>query len=169
MRRPVTAALAVTGLFAVVMTVFALWALPNGNVPHAGMLRIAVELTAGLLLRVRQHHPRWLPHLAPPVVVGVVAAVLLVPALYIARRELGWTAAECAERLGVNAEPVSRIDKGAPTTAIRTVLEAAVLCGVPLFGVDPTDLRDLAERQRTRLALLPQRVRAESTQVSSDV
>lgn len=80
-RRPVTAALAATGLFAVLMTVFALWALPNGNVPHAGMLRIAVEFTAGLLLlRVHQHHPRWLPHLTPLVVVGVVAAVLLVPA-----------------------------------------------------------------------------------------
>ncbi len=80
-RRPVTAALGAAGLFAVMMTVFALWALPNGNVPHAGMLRIAVEFTAGLLLlRVHQQHPRWLPHLTLPVVVGVVAAALVVPA-----------------------------------------------------------------------------------------
>lgn len=96
------------------------------------------------------------------------ALSLLGTQIAIARRELGWTAAEFAERLGVNAELVSRIEKGAPTTAIGTVLEAAVLCGVPLFGVDPTDLRDLSERQRTQLALLPQRVRAKSTPVSSD-
>ena len=81
-RRPVTAALGAAGLFAVMTTVFALWALPNGNVPHAGMLRIGVEFTAGLLLlRVHQQHHRWLPHLTLPVVAGVVAAVLVVPAV----------------------------------------------------------------------------------------
>lgn len=57
-----------------------------------------------------------------------------------ARRELGWTAAELAGRLGVTPALVSRIEKGAPGTAIGTVLEAAVVCGVPLFGVDATDL-----------------------------
>lgn len=80
-RRPLTAALAAAGLFGMMTTVFALWALPNGNVPHAGMLRIGVEFTAGvLLLRVHQRHPRWLPHLTLPVTAGVAAAVLLVPA-----------------------------------------------------------------------------------------
>ena len=63
------------------MAVFALWALPNGNVPHAGMLRIAVEFTAGvLLLRVHQHHPGWLARLTLPVLLAVVVAVLVVPA-----------------------------------------------------------------------------------------
>ena len=80
-RRPVTAAVAAAGLFAVMTTVFALWALPNGNVPHAGMLRIGVEFTVGLLLlRVHQRHPWWLARLTLPVVAGVIAAVLLLPA-----------------------------------------------------------------------------------------
>lgn len=29
---------------------------------------------------------------------------------------------------------VANIEKGAPGTAIGTVLEAAIVCGVPLFG-----------------------------------
>jgi len=38
------------------------------------------------------------------------------------------------------------------------VLEAAVVCGVPLYGVDPQRLGEVSERARARLALLPQRV-----------
>jgi transcriptional regulator with XRE-family HTH domain len=86
----------------------------------------------------------------------------------IARRELGWTAAELAERLGVNAQLVGRIEKGAPGTAVGTVFEAAVLTGVPLYGVDPADLEDLADRQRARLALLPARTRTRHAEVSDD-
>jgi len=86
----------------------------------------------------------------------------------IARRELGWTAAELAERLGVNAQLVGRIEKGAPGTAIGTVFEAAVLTGVPLYGIDPADLQDLGDRQRARLALLPARTRRKPVEVSDD-
>ena len=84
------------------------------------------------------------------------------------RRELGWTAADLAERLGVNIQLISKIERGAPSTAVGTVFEAAVLCGVPLFGVDPADLEDLAARERTRLALLPARTRRKRVQVSDD-
>jgi transcriptional regulator with XRE-family HTH domain len=86
----------------------------------------------------------------------------------VARRELNWNAAELAERLGVNAQLVGRIEKGAPGTAIGTVFEAAVLTGVLLYGVDPADLEDLADRQRGRLALLPSRTRSKPVEVSDD-
>ncbi len=88
-----------------------------------------------------------------------------------ARRELGWTAADLAGRLGVTAQLVTRIEKGAPSTAIGTVLEAAAICGVPLFGVDPTDLarvRDVAERERHRVALLPSRARRKPVVVDDE-
>jgi transcriptional regulator with XRE-family HTH domain len=85
-----------------------------------------------------------------------------------ARRGLGWTAAELAERLGVNVQLIRKIEQGAPGTAIGTVFEAAVLCGVPLFGADPADLEDLALRERARLALLPARTRRKKIQVSDD-
>ena len=85
-----------------------------------------------------------------------------------ARRELGWTAAELAERLGVNAQLVGRIEKGVPGTAIGTVFEAAILCGLPLFNADPADLADLADRQRERLAVLPARIRSKQVEVDDD-
>lgn len=87
------------------------------------------------------------------------------------RRELRWTAAELADRLGVSPQLVARIERGAPGTAIGTVLEAAVICGVPLFGVDPADrgaLASLAEQEKTRLALLPARTRRTSVQADDD-
>jgi len=85
-----------------------------------------------------------------------------------ARRELGWTAAELAGRLGVTPALVTRIEKGSPSTALGTVLEAAVVCGVPLFGVDVVRLGDVADRERTRLALLPERVRHQGIEIDDD-
>ena len=96
------------------------------------------------------------------------ALIVLGSQIAIARRQLGWTAADFADRLGVNVELISRIERGAPTTAIGTAFEAAVLCGVPLFGADPADLPDLAQRQRDQLALLPARVRPRALEVSDD-
>jgi transcriptional regulator with XRE-family HTH domain len=86
----------------------------------------------------------------------------------VARRELGWTAAELAERLGVNPQLIGRIEKGAPGTAIGTVFEAAILCGVPLYGVEASGLDEVAHRERDRLALLPARVRSRAPEVDDD-
>lgn len=89
----------------------------------------------------------------------------------VARKGLGWTAADLAGRLGVTAQVVSRIERGASTTTVGTVFEAAVLCGIPLFGVDPGDVRALAavnENQRLQLALLPSRTRSRPVEVSND-
>ena len=80
----------------------------------------------------------------------------------VARRELGWTATDLAQRLGVTAQLVSRIERGAPSTAVGTVFEAAVLCGIALFDTHPDDVRSMAavaENERLRLALLPSRTR----------
>lgn len=89
----------------------------------------------------------------------------------VARRELGWTAADLAQRLGVTAQLVSRIERGAPSTTVGTVLEAALLCGIPLFDTHPDDVRAMAavaENERLRLALLPSRTRRRPVEVSSD-
>lgn len=89
----------------------------------------------------------------------------------VARRELGWTAADLAQRLGVTAQVVSRIEHGAPSTSVGTVIEAAVLCGIPLFETHPDDVRAMAtvtENERLRLALLPSRIRRRPVEVSSD-
>jgi transcriptional regulator with XRE-family HTH domain len=85
-----------------------------------------------------------------------------------ARRELGWTQAELATRLGVTKATLSRIESGAPGTAIGLVFDAAAICGVRLFGVDASDLARVAEVERARLALLPARVRKTLPEVDDD-
>lgn len=85
-----------------------------------------------------------------------------------ARRELGWTAADLAGRLGVTPHLVGRIEKGSTGTAIGTVLEAAVVCGVPLFGADAQAVGRAADQARARLALLPKRVRVTTPDLSND-
>lgn len=85
-----------------------------------------------------------------------------------ARRELGWTAAELAERLGVSAPLVSRIESGNPSVQVGTMFDAAVLCGVPLFAADPAELSRLAVAERNRAALLPRRVRQQRVELSDD-
>lgn len=85
-----------------------------------------------------------------------------------ARRELGWTAAELAERVGVSAPVISRIENGHPTTQIGTVFDAAVLCGVPLFAPDAATLSRLAANARNQLALLPRRVRPARVELNDD-
>jgi len=96
------------------------------------------------------------------------ALAILGAQIAAARRELGWTAAELAERVGVTAPLISRIENGRPTTQIGTVFEAAVLCGVPLFGKDSTELGATARGERNRLALLPTRVRKPPLIIDND-
>lgn len=72
------------------------------------------------------------------------------------RLRRGWSVAILAERVGVTAQTITRIERGAPGVAIGTVFEAAHLTGVELFGGQ----RDLVGRiVANELALLPQRGR----------
>jgi transcriptional regulator with XRE-family HTH domain len=84
------------------------------------------------------------------------------------RRQLRWTAADLAERLGVTAPTVTRIEKGSPTVAVGTVFEAALLVGVPLFEVPRDQLPWVARDAERRLALLPARVRMTAVEELDD-
>jgi transcriptional regulator with XRE-family HTH domain len=87
------------------------------------------------------------------------AARLLGASIAVARREHGWTIEELAERVGVTHMTIRRIERGDLGVALGTVLEAAVILGLPLFGDDPTVRRLEGRRLEERLALLPRRVR----------
>lgn len=73
-----------------------------------------------------------------------------------ARLRRGWSVAALAERVGVSAPTITKIERGNSSVAIGTVFEAARLVGVELYGGQ----QDLAGHvARNELALLPQRGR----------
>lgn len=85
-----------------------------------------------------------------------------------ARKGLGWTQDELASRLGTSRQLVARIERGSEQVAIGSVLEAALLVGVPLFGVDRSQVSLVADRARAQAALLPARVRRAPVAISDD-
>ena len=86
------------------------------------------------------------------------AVALLGTQIAAARKERGWTAADLAERVGVQPHTIGRLERGEPTVTVGLVFEAAVVVGVPLFAVDERELPALVVAERQRLALLPARV-----------
>ena len=86
------------------------------------------------------------------------AARLLGAQVAAARRRRRWPAARVAEQANISQPTLRKIERGDPSVAMGTVLEVAVLVGVPLFGVDADRLGELTGRFEDRLALLPMRV-----------
>jgi transcriptional regulator with XRE-family HTH domain len=86
------------------------------------------------------------------------AVALLGAQIAVARKERGWTAADLAERVGVQPQTIGRLERGEPTVGLGVALEAAVIVGLPLFAADEQELPALAAAAKQRLALLPARV-----------
>ncbi|MEX1044380.1 MAG: helix-turn-helix transcriptional regulator [Acidimicrobiia bacterium] len=76
-----------------------------------------------------------------------------------ARRHQRWTAKELSERVGVTEKTLSRIEHGDLSVGIGIFFEAAVIVGIPLFGVEASELRRIMEQRQDRLAVLPAYVR----------
>jgi transcriptional regulator with XRE-family HTH domain len=85
-----------------------------------------------------------------------------------ARRERRLTASDLAERAGISAVTLRRVEQGDPTVAIGTFFELATLLGINLFGADTAEIAALVDRGRTRLALLPARIREHHVEVFDD-
>jgi len=103
--------------------------------------------------------------LSPQTIDAAATLGMLVAAGRRARR---WPQADLAERLGVSRQTVSKVEMGDPSVALGTVLEAAVLVGVPLFDADRSGMRTMGELAEARLALLPSRVRSTPAKVDDD-
>ncbi len=85
------------------------------------------------------------------------------------RRVRRWTAAALAKRAGISAVTLHNVEQGPATVAIGTVFELATLVGFPLFGAaDAAALKDLRERGRVQLALLPSRIREPASNDDDD-
>src|SRR5258708_4960233 len=87
------------------------------------------------------------------------AAVVLGPQIKARRIVRKWTAAELADRIGVDRRTVAAIEAGDPSVSLGNAFNAADILGVPLFGAeDRAELARLRREGRDRLALLPTRV-----------
>lgn len=89
----------------------------------------------------------------------IAAARLLGARVQLARRVRRWTLQELAERAGVTAVTMRKVERGDPSVRLGVAFEAAALTGVPLFDPDPSRRRLEAERVDDRLAVLPRLVR----------
>jgi transcriptional regulator with XRE-family HTH domain len=96
------------------------------------------------------------------------ALQLLAVSIKARRLRRGWSINELAKRVGVSHPTIIKVERGDPTVAVGTVLEAAVLVGVALFDPDPqTRTRQLAH-MNAELALLPQAGRSANAEVDDD-
>jgi DNA-binding XRE family transcriptional regulator len=84
------------------------------------------------------------------------------------RRRRRWTQAELCERAGISKVTLRNAEHGEPTVAVGVMFELATLVGVELYGLPPSSLRDLAARERDRLALLPAHVYPRQVSVDDD-
>jgi transcriptional regulator with XRE-family HTH domain len=89
----------------------------------------------------------------------VEAAQLLGARIQLARRERRWTLQELADRAGVTAVTMRKVERGDPSVRLGVAFEAAVLTGVALFDPDPSRRGLEAGRVEDRLAVLPRLVR----------
>jgi transcriptional regulator with XRE-family HTH domain len=89
----------------------------------------------------------------------IEAARLLGARIQLARRERRWTLQELADRAGVTAVTMRKVERGDPSVRLGVAFEAAALTGVALFDPDPSRRRLEAERVDDRLAVLPRLVR----------
>jgi transcriptional regulator with XRE-family HTH domain len=87
------------------------------------------------------------------------AARLLGARIQLGRRERRWTLQELADRAGVTAVTMRKVERGDPSVRLGVAFEAATLAGVPLFDPDPSRRRLEAGRVEDRLAVLPRLVR----------
>jgi transcriptional regulator with XRE-family HTH domain len=91
---------------------------------------------------------------------AVDAARLLGAQIRLARRERRWSQAELAERAGITARTVSKIEHGDLSVGLGAVFEAAALLGVPLFHAERSRLSAELDHTDARSALLPRPTRA---------
>lgn len=85
-----------------------------------------------------------------------------------ARTRRGWTQAETANQLRVSLGTYKAIERGAGSTSIGNVFNAAELLRVPLFGPSPEDLVRLRHTRKHVDALIPSRVVPRKVVIDND-
>jgi transcriptional regulator with XRE-family HTH domain len=85
---------------------------------------------------------------------------LLGAQIRLARRERRWSQEELADRVGITARTVYKIEHGDLSVRLGSAFEVAALLGVPLFQAERSRLSVDLDRVRARAALLPRPTRS---------
>ena len=85
----------------------------------------------------------------------------------VERRARRWKAVDLAERAGISAPTLSKIERGDPGVAIGSVFDVAHLVGIPLLSVERS-LDAVRASTTARLTVVPQRVRDTARSVDDD-
>jgi transcriptional regulator with XRE-family HTH domain len=91
------------------------------------------------------------------------AVKLLGARVRLGRRERRWTLQELADRVGVTAVTMRKVERGDLTVGLGIAFEAATLVGVPLFHEDSLVRSLETGRVEARLSVLPKAVRRPKT------
>lgn len=75
-----------------------------------------------------------------------------------ARKERLWSVEELADRVGVSAKTLSKVERGDPSVSVATYFDAAAFLGIPLFSADEREIEIERARIENRLSLLPNRI-----------
>lgn len=102
--------------------------------------------------------PSSRPHVYSPYTAD--AARLLGAQIRLARRERRWSQDELAERAGITARTVYKIEHGDLSVRLGSAFELAALVGVPLFHAERGRLDADLDRVQARSALLPRPTRS---------
>ena len=86
----------------------------------------------------------------------------------ITRKERKMSESDLAERVGVVRATIQKIEKGDPSVAIGTVIEATVVLGIPLLGGDKEHITNLSTLLSYMNKLLPSNVRGKVIEVDDD-
>lgn len=96
------------------------------------------------------------------------AALLLGQQIRLARKKRRWSEANLAERAGISRATLQKIEAGEMTPAIGLVFEVATLAGASLFEQDIQRLETSIDLTQSKIALLPKRIRVQTTVADDD-
>ena len=86
----------------------------------------------------------------------------------VARKERKMSESDLAERVGVVRATIQKVEKGDPSVAIGTVIEATVVLGIPLLGGDKEHITNLTTMLNYMNNLLPNSIRGKVIEVDDD-
>ncbi len=96
------------------------------------------------------------------------AVLLLGQQIRLGRKERKWTEQDLADRAGISRTTLQKIEAGEMTPAIGLVFETAALVGINLFEQNRQPLETSIDLAKSKIALLPGRIRKRVREVHDD-